>query len=146
MGCTPHEAKENTSLSDVLGWQEIFRSRWTEPTPEHYYLAQIAHMVYLLQFVLGGKPKLEFKDFLMQFTFEEGKFKNNVRATTEETTEEQLARKERARANSVMWKAWAQAQSELLEKKKANVIRMQKGASRPSPTGKQILQINRRKS
>lgn len=63
-------AKKHTSSCEFVRWKQVFKDEWNEPTVWKYYLAQISHLLYLLLFILGGKPDKKLEDFFVKFTWD----------------------------------------------------------------------------
>lgn len=70
---SPSEVLAAHSASDFATWEYVLRELWNEPDRECYYLAQIAHQIYLFRIMLLGVPDkgepLPFEKFLMKFTY-----------------------------------------------------------------------------
>jgi len=100
------EAKESVPVTEALRWSEyIWEREWGSPSKTDLYLARICYQLYLLFFLLGGKPDKTIKDFIYEFPRPD---KKDEQATPELTYEEEVAQAEKLSAESrAAWMAAA---------------------------------------
>jgi hypothetical protein len=101
LGKTISEVKEGVPVTEALRWSKFLHDReWKHHSKQDWYFAQLTYHVYLLFFILGGKPTLEPKDFLIKFsdTSKAEKAEPEVERTYEEQRDEMVKRGELSRS------------------------------------------------
>lgn len=90
-------------VTEALRWSKFLHDReWNHHSKQDWYFAQLTYHVYLLFFILGGKPTLGVKDFLIQFT---DNSKDEKAAPTEPKTYEE-ARDEMVKRGELSRSVW----------------------------------------
>lgn len=68
LGKSVGECKATMTRRERNQWIAYLELKRDENEKTDWYLAQIAHELYLIKFMFGGKPKHKLSDFLLKFT------------------------------------------------------------------------------
>lgn len=73
LGKTVGECKATMSYRERNQWLAFAEMQKNQHEKQDWYLAQIAYELYLVKFMLGGKPKHKLNDFLLKFQVKQDK-------------------------------------------------------------------------